>query len=51
MPVFVAGLVLGATSGGLTYALSFDGHLALIAAGAAAVLTWHGCAAVIIGDD
>jgi hypothetical protein len=43
MPVFVAGLLLGALSGGITYGMSFDALLAAYAGGAAVLLTWIGC--------
>ncbi|MGW1961741.1 hypothetical protein ACWCPD_15865 [Streptomyces sp. NPDC001935] len=51
MPIFLAGLLLGTLSGGITYGMSLDVQLAAIAAGAAAVLTWLGCAALIFLDD
>lgn len=44
MPVFLAGLLLGALSGGITYGMSLDLPLAGSAAAAAVVLTWIGCA-------
>ncbi|MFF0139742.1 hypothetical protein ACFYRN_25220 [Streptomyces sp. NPDC005227] len=43
MPVLVAGLLLGALSGGITYGMSLDGHLSAYAGGAAVLLTWLGC--------
>jgi hypothetical protein len=51
VPVFVAGLLLGGLSGGVTYGMSFDAQLAAIAGGAATVLTWLGCAFLIFIDD
>ena len=51
MPVFFAGLLLGALSGGITYGMSLDGQLALIAGAVATVLSWLGCASVIFLDD
>ncbi|MFD4343461.1 hypothetical protein ACFWQ6_01025 [Streptomyces coelicoflavus] len=51
MPVFAAGLLLGGLSGLITYGMCSDGQLAAIAAGAAALLTWLGCAFLIFIDD
>jgi hypothetical protein len=51
MPVFFAGLLLGALSGGITYGMSLDVQLAAIAGGAAVALTWLGCAYLIFIDD
>ncbi|MFI6248980.1 hypothetical protein [Streptomyces sp. NPDC051016] len=42
MPVITAGLLLGALSGATTFGMTLDGQLSLIAAGAAAGLTWLG---------
>ncbi|MEU3899793.1 hypothetical protein [Streptomyces sp. NPDC045251] len=51
MPVFLAGLLLGGASGGVTYGMTGDDQLAAIAGIAAAVLTWLGCAFLIFLDD
>ncbi|WP_432169123.1 hypothetical protein [Streptomyces sp. 1222.5] len=47
MPIVAAGLLLGTLSGAITYGMSLDAQLAAIAAGAAVVLTWLGCAYLI----
>ncbi|WP_155054529.1 hypothetical protein [Streptomyces blattellae] len=51
MAVFFAGLCLGGISGGLTYGLTTDGHLAGISAFIAAVLTWLGVATLLLFDN
>lgn len=51
MPLFLAGLLLGGASSGLTYMITADGQLALVAGAVATVLTWLGCAALIFLDD
>lgn len=51
MPTFLAGLALGGISGGVTYALTTDDHLAALAAVIAAVLTWLGVATLLLFDD
>lgn len=50
MSAILAGLLLGALSGVVTYGMSLDAQLAAIAAAAAVVLTWIGCAFLIITD-
>lgn len=50
MAVFLLGLVLGALSGGGTYALTGLGQLALAVGGVVAVLTWLGHAFLILID-
>ncbi|MCC9154855.1 hypothetical protein LZP81_31065 [Streptomyces parvulus] len=47
MPIFLAGLLLGGASGGVTYGMTIDGQLAAIAGAVAMVLTWLGCACLI----
>lgn len=51
MPTFLAGLGLGFVSGGVTYGLTTDGHLAALAGVIAAVLTWCGVATLLLFDD
>ena len=51
MPLFLLGLLLGALSGGVTYALTTDNQLASIAGIIAAILTWIGCATLLALDD
>lgn len=51
MPVFIAGLLLGAISGGGTYAFTGDGQLGAIVGVVVAVLCWLGVAAVVLIDD
>ncbi|WP_159042117.1 hypothetical protein [Streptomyces sp. TP-A0875] len=51
MPRFLAGLILGALSGVVTYALTGEQGPALAAAAVVAVLTWLGVAAVLFLDD
>ncbi|WND34013.1 hypothetical protein RI578_06755 [Streptomyces sp. BB1-1-1] len=51
MPVFLAGLLLGGASGGVTYGMTADDQLAVIAGVIATVLTWLGCAFLIFIDD
>ncbi|MDW4900631.1 hypothetical protein RB625_19670 [Streptomyces californicus] len=51
MPLFLLGLLLGSLSGLVTYGLTDETQLALIAAAIAAVLTWLGLAAFLALDD
>ncbi|WP_426568155.1 hypothetical protein [Streptomyces canus] len=51
MAVFLAGLAIGGISGGVTYGLTTDSHLAALAASVAAVLTWCGIATLLLFDD
>ncbi|WP_159392942.1 hypothetical protein [Streptomyces cyaneogriseus] len=51
MPVFLLGVALGGLSGGVTFGLTADGHVAAIVGVIAAVLTWLGIAAFIAVDD
>ncbi|MFJ1653447.1 hypothetical protein ACIOC2_19070 [Streptomyces sp. NPDC088337] len=51
MGAFLAGLTLGGISGGVTYGLTTDGHLAAIVGVLAAVATWFGVATLLIFDD
>lgn len=51
MPTFIAGIVLGAISGGGTFAFTGDGQLGAIVGVIVAVLAWCGVAAVIFIDD
>lgn len=51
MPVFIAGLLLGGLSGGITFALVGDGQLAVIAGVIATVASWLGLASLVIFDD
>lgn len=48
---FLLGVILGAVSGGLTYALTAEGLLALIIGAVVMILTWLGFAGVIVIDD
>ncbi|MGW3321105.1 hypothetical protein [Streptomyces virginiae] len=50
MPRFLAGLILGGISAGLTYAASTDPQLAALIGAIAAILTWCGILTLIIGD-
>lgn len=49
--MILAGLIIGAISGGLTYAFTVNALLALIVGVAVTILAWLGHAAVIILDD
>lgn len=51
MPLFLLGLLLGALSGGGTYALTSDGQLGAVVGVVAAVVTWCGYALVVLVDD
>lgn len=50
MPIFIAGLLLGALSGGGTFAFTGDGGLAVVIGAVSCVLTWLGVATVIFMD-
>ncbi|WP_158920596.1 hypothetical protein [Streptomyces sp. NBRC 109706] len=51
MPLFLLGLLLGALSGGGTYALTSDSQLAAIVGLIVAVVTWLGHALIVLVDD
>ncbi len=51
MPLFLLGLLLGALSGLVTYGLTDETQLSLIAAAIAAVLTWLGLATFLALDN
>lgn len=51
MPIFLAGLLLGGASGGVTYGMTMDDQLAVITGVVATVITWLGCACLIFIDD
>lgn len=51
MITFLLGLLLGGISGGGTYALTTDGHLAAIVGAVVAVACWLGVAVVVFIDD
>jgi hypothetical protein len=48
---FLLGLLLGGISGGGTYALTADGHLAAIVSAVVTIACWLGITAVIFIDD
>lgn len=48
---FLVGLLLGALSGGATYAVSHDSNLALLIAAVVAIAAWFGHALFIFIDD
>ncbi|MFG2826072.1 hypothetical protein ACGFWI_01090 [Streptomyces sp. NPDC048434] len=51
MITFLLGLLLGGISGGGTYALTTDSHLALVVGGVVTIACWLGVAAVIFIDE
>lgn len=51
MPTFLAGLILGAISGGGTWIFTHDSALSALVAAAVAVCCWLGIACVLFLDD
>lgn len=51
MPTFLAGLILGALSGGVTWALTSDGQLGAIVGALVALACWLGVALIVFIDD